>query len=43
MSWINLAEAKNYGAHKNYLTPEIWQETRTFKGDIFWHFDFSTE
>ena len=37
MSWINLAEAKNYGAHKNYLTPEIWQETHlreTFFGTL---------
>ena len=37
MSWIILAEAKNYGAHKNYLTPEIWQETHlreTFFGTL---------
>ena len=26
MSW-NLADAKIDGAHKNYLTPEIWEET----------------
>ena len=28
------------GAHKNYLTPEIWEKT-FFRGDILWHFDFS--
>ena len=28
-------------AHENYRTPEIWEET--FKGDILWHFDFSTK
>ena len=27
-------------AHKNYLTPEIWEE---IKEDILWHFDFSTK
>ena len=29
-------------AHKNYLTAEIWEEF-TFKGDILWHFGFSTK
>ena len=29
-------------AHKNYLTCEIW-EKKPFKGDILWHFDFSTK
>ena len=28
-------------AHKNYLTPEIWEEKHL--RDILWHFDFSTK
>ena len=40
--WV-LLMPKIVKAHKNYLKPEIWEETYYFKGDILWHFDFSAK
>ena len=40
--WVGmLLMPKINRAHKNYLTPEIWEE-KHLRENVLWHLDFST-